>query len=98
MHLHGSRRTGAPVLKPIASCADGADQLLAVHCMVDDCTLNDCMLLVKSNVQAQLACPRLARLLYQHMCSHKHIRVTTVVHSRVPAVLLYSVTYWEMGS
>ncbi len=59
VHLRGSSDTGAPVLKAIAACADGADHLLAMHCIVDNCMLNDCVLLVKSNVQAQPACPRL---------------------------------------
>jgi len=58
------------VLKAIKSCADGADQLLAVRCMVDDCILNDCILLVKSNVQAQLACPCLEGC---HISTDAHI-------------------------
>ena len=33
-----------------------------------------------------------------HMLTSAQITVKTAMHGRVPAVLLSSVTYWEMGS
>ena len=43
-----------------------------MHCMVHECILDDCMLLVKSNVQAQLACPRLEGC---HISTYAHISI-----------------------